>query len=61
MLKSRWKKRGIFNFIIIIVEYSQIKEKPCEEEMQLFSDCLVKGENCEEFEEKYFKCMQAAE
>ena len=33
-------------------------EKPCDEEMKLFSECLVNGNACEEFEEKYFKCME---
>ena len=27
--------------------------------MQLFSKCLTENENCDEFEEKYFKCMEA--
>ena len=38
----------------------QVKEKPCVEEMRLFSDCLVKGENCSELEERYFECMEKA-
>lgn len=48
------------NVIIISLIFRQVKEKPCEEEMQLFSTCLVNGEQCEEFEEKYFKCMENA-
>lgn len=52
-------------YLLSIIYYgyfknSSIKEKPCEEEMQLFSKCLTENENCEEFEEKYFKCMEAA-
>ena len=46
--------------IAVQLTNSDEKEKPCEEEMQLFSECLVNGENCEEFEEKYFKCMDSA-
>ena len=43
-----------------ILTSRQVKEKPCDEEMRLFSDCLVKGENCSEFEERYFACMEKA-
>lgn len=48
------------NMIVRYIIFRPVKEKPCEEEMQLFSTCLVDGEQCEEFEEKYFKCMENA-
>ena len=39
---------------------SHLKERPCEVEMNLFSECLTKGEACSELEEKYFKCVESA-
>lgn len=44
----------------MVVNGRQVKERPCDEEMHLFSDCLVKGEECKEFEERYFACMEKA-
>ncbi len=42
------------------VKGRQVKKRSCDEEMRLFSDCLVKGEECKEFEERYFACMERA-
>ena len=29
-------------------------------EMNLFSECLAKGEACSELEEKYFECVESS-
>ena len=47
-----------------IVEKAEIQVffdvKACEVEMNLFSECLTKGEACSELEEKYFECVQSS-
>ncbi len=45
-------------FLSVLIIYSHVKEKPCEKEMNLFSECLTKGDKCDEFEDSYFKCIE---
>lgn len=37
--------------------YRHVRDKPCQSEMELFSNCLRDGEDCNAFEESYFKCI----
>ena len=46
-------------FQIVRVTSSHVKEKPCEKEMNLFSECLTQGNKCDEFEDSYFKCIES--
>ncbi|KAK8798990.1 hypothetical protein WA171_005742 [Blastocystis sp. BT1] len=41
------------------VAIDHVKEKPCEKEMNLFSECLTQGNKCDEFEDSYFKCIES--
>ena len=44
-------------WITLIVISRHVREKPCQSEMELFSKCLRDGEDCNAFEESYFKCI----
>ena len=41
----------------LIVISRHVREKPCQSEMELFSNCLRDGEDCNAFEESYFTCI----
>ena len=53
------KEIAIELFLNVVMTHSYVKEKPCEKEYHLFSECLTQGNKCDEFEDSYFKCIES--